>query len=101
MNRQQMLLGKLAEEAAEVAQIALKSQLFGLTERCVGLSFNNAERTHQELDDLMAIIEMLNEECGFGYVTSPQRIAEKKAKVNLYAVYAQSLGTLDTGEDRG
>lgn len=48
----QHLLGKLAEEGSEVAQIALKTQQFGLSEKCPGQPFDNAERTHQELDDI-------------------------------------------------
>ncbi len=61
MNRLQYLLTKLAEEAAEIAQISLKTQQFGLDERYNdGLS--NKERCHQELDDLNGVIQLLNDE---------------------------------------
>ena len=52
MNRLQYLLTKLAEEANEVGQIALKTQQFGVDEGMPGQPFTNAERTHQELNDL-------------------------------------------------
>lgn len=92
MNRLQLLLGKLAEEGAEVAQIALKTQQFGLDEVCPGQSYTNAQRAHQEIDDLMAAVEMLNDEYGFGYEPSRARIEAKKAKVNRFADYAVELG---------
>jgi hypothetical protein len=92
MNRMQLLLNKLAEEGAEVAQIALKTAQFGLAETCPGQPLTNAERTHQEIDDLMAAVEMLNEELGFGYKPNRERIDAKKAKVNKFAAYSESLG---------
>jgi len=94
MNRLQFLLTKLAEEGMEVGQIALKAQQFGLSETCPDQPYSNAERIHQELDDFMAAIEMLNEEFSFGYVPNRSRIEAKKAKVNKYADYAKSLGQL-------
>ena len=57
----------------------------------------NAERTHQEIDDMMAIVEMLNEEFDFGYVRSEERIAAKKEKVNRYGAYSEELGMVEKG----
>jgi len=94
MNRQQLLLTKLTEECNEVAQIALKTQQFGFDEIRREQPYTNAERTHQELDDLNAIIEMLNEEYNFNYKPNRTRIAVKKDKVNRYAAYSVKLGTL-------
>jgi hypothetical protein len=92
MNRLQLLLCKLAEESAEVTQITLKTQQFGLHESREGQYPTNAERMHQELDDIQASIEMLNEEFGFCYVPNRERIEAKKLKVNKYADYAETLG---------
>ena len=92
MNREQLLLTKLAEECAEVAQITLKSQQFGLQEVCPNQPYTNAERMHNELNDLIAAIEMLNDECGLGFEQDRLRILTKKAKVNKFAEYSQSLG---------
>lgn len=92
MNIYQYLLTKLAEEGTEVAQISLKTQQFGKDEVCPDQPFTNTERTHQELDDLLAAVEMLNEECGFGYTPSRERIEAKKTKVKKYLGYSQELG---------
>ncbi|MDP2202308.1 MAG: hypothetical protein Q8K07_09840 [Methylicorpusculum sp.] len=92
MNRLQLLLNKLAEEGSEIAQIGLKTAQFGLNEVCPDQPLTNAERTHAEIDDLFAVVEMLNDEFGFGYVPNRMRIEKKKAKVNKYAAYSASLG---------
>lgn len=92
MNRLQFLLTKLAEEASEIAQIALKTQQFGLHEMCPGLDETNAQRTHKEIDDLLSIVYMLNGEFDFGYVKDTQAILRKQEKVNKYYGYSQSLG---------
>ena len=92
MNRLQLLLGKLAEEGAEVAQIAMKTQQFGLDEICPDQPFTNAERTHQELNDLFAIVDMLNKEFEFGFEFEIVHIQKKKARVNEYAAKSIELG---------
>lgn len=91
MSLQQYLLTKLAEEGAEVGQIALKTQQFGIAEKCPGQRYTNAERTHQELDDLMAVVEMLND-VGFGYEPNRERIEAKKEKVVKFLRYSVGLG---------
>lgn len=95
MNRLQYYLTKLAEEGAEVAQIALKTQQFGPNEAMPGQHLNNFERCHLELDDLMAIVEELNDKFGFGYTPSRDRIESKKEKVLKYLGYSESLHLVD------
>lgn len=97
MTRLQLLLNKAGEEGSEVAQIALKTAQFGLGEKCPGQPFTNAERMHQEIDDLMGVVEMLNEEYNFGYEPSRERIEAKKVKVNKFAAYAVGLGMVEPG----
>lgn len=92
MSKTQHLLNKLADEGLEVAQAALKTQLFGKGEVMPGQSLNNFERVHAELDDLMAAIEMLNEECGFGYTQNRNMIEAKKQKVLGYMQFSINLG---------
>lgn len=91
MNKTQYLLCKLAEEASEVAQIALKAQQFGLDEVYPKVGLRNSERLTQELNDLMASITMLVEA---GYVYQPDDIAiqKKYEKVEKYMEYSQRLG---------
>jgi hypothetical protein len=95
MNHLQYYLGKLAEEGSEVAQIALKTQQFGPTEIMPGQPLNNFERCHMELDDLMAVIEVLNERFAFNYVPSPERIMYKRSKMERYLHYSIKLGMVD------
>jgi len=92
MNREQYLLCVAGEEANEVGQMACKNQRFGLHEVFPGQPLTNAQRMHLEIDDLMALVEMLNEEYGFGYAPNRQHIEAKKAKVNRYGDYSASLG---------
>jgi len=100
MDREQLLLTKLAEECSEVAQITLKAQQFGLQEREPSTSFNNAERMHLELNDLLAIVEMLNDECGLGFEPDKNLISAKKAKVNKFAFYSAELGRVSNGNNQ-
>ena len=95
MNQLQHLLTKLAEECSEVAQIALKTSQFGPTEVMPGQPLNNFERCHQELDDLWAMVEMLNDQYGFSYCQSRERIESKKEKVRKYLGYSIHLGLVD------
>lgn len=94
MNRQQYLLNKLAEEATEVAQQALKAAQFGLDEAEPEQRKSNAERCHDEIDDMLGVIEMLNEEFGFNFQSQMDRRWAKKDKVNKYAAYSAELGLL-------
>lgn len=101
MKRMQLLMAKLAEEAAEVSQIALKTAQFGMDEQMPGQPFTNAERVNQELTDLMAIVQMLNEEFGLGFELDAERVKAKKAKVNRYAGYSASLGLVESTSEPG
>ncbi len=94
MNDLQYYLTKLAEEASEVAQIALKSQQFGLLEKHPDLPFDNATRIHQELDDLQAMIEELNAR-GLNYRPDRAAIEAKKLKVEHYKQYSIDLDLVD------
>jgi len=96
MNLLQHLLVKLSEECNEVAKEALKITIFGPGD------YNphdpdktpNIERIYRELDDLQAVIELLND-TGFGYKPSPWNILEKKLKVIKYLEYSIARGMTD------
>lgn len=92
MNKLQYFLCKLAEEASEVSQIALKTQQFGLLERHPQMKENNLQRIHLELDDLNAIIDVLNENYSFEYSPNSENIKNKKEKLNKYLRYSINLG---------
>ena len=93
MTQLQYFLGKLAEEGTEIAQISLKTQQFGLNETYEILS--NKELCHLELDDLGAIIEILNEKFNFGFTSNFENRRLKKIKVQKYLDYAISLGNVE------
>lgn len=93
MTRKQYLLLKLAEEAAEISQIALKAAQFGLDdvwEKVAPLTVR--DRIHGELDDLCGIYTLLNAEAGLAYVPNEARINAKIEKVNRYYALSVRLG---------
>jgi NTP pyrophosphatase (non-canonical NTP hydrolase) len=99
LTRYQYLLTKLTEEASEVAQIALKTQQFGANEVYPEQSLTNTQRIHAELIDLLAIVEMLNEEFSFNFATDSEETwyckLAKKEKVNKYYRYSQDCGMVE------
>ncbi len=103
MNRIQLLLGKLAEEAAEVAQIALKSQHFGLEEVYPKKGISNGKRLALELGDMAAIMEMLTEEdvdINDIDIGIDEHIKKKREKVEDFLEYSISLGMVDPSASR-
>lgn len=95
MNNAQYLLDKLGEECNEVAQMCSKNKQFGIEEKQFEDGESNKERLHNELNDLLAAIEMLNEEEGFDFTPDRDKIERKKAKVRHYRQYSRSLGLVD------
>ena len=100
MTLTQYHLIKLGEEAAEVAQIALKAAHFGLSETQPGGLFTNAERIYAELNDLLAMVHRLGEVSNSEFwfdIGSPdhEAISAKLAKVQHYLAYSQSLGLVE------
>jgi len=94
MNLEQFLLTKLAEECTEIAHIALKTQQFGMTEKHPSMTLNNAERIGVELDDMMAILDLL-ELVGFDWEINADAIAAKRRKVAKYLKYSIQLGKVE------
>lgn len=86
MNKVQYLLCKLAEEASEVSQIALKSQQFGLEETYIDES--NRERICNELNDLLGVVEVLNK-YGLHYYPDEVAIKNKEIKMENYFKYSK------------
>jgi len=101
MTKEQYYFTKLAEECSEVAQIALKTQQFGMLEKRQGQDLTNAERCHEELNDILAIVEVLNDAFGFGFTRNEGAIAAKKAKVLRYMKYSMDLGFVDIADNGG
>lgn len=97
MDRIQYLLSKIAEEAAEVAQMAAKTQQFGLQERYQN-GPTNAERLRAELSDLQTVVGMLTQETGHSFgVTCAQVNPDKVDKVDHYYRLARANEDLCQG----
>ena len=92
ISRQKFLLALLAEEAAEVAQAAIKAIRFGLEEVKEGTNTTNAERLRGELHDLMGILVMLNDETTLAYSDDLDAIHAKRERVEKYYAYSKSIG---------
>ena len=95
MNHLQHLLLKLSEECNEVGQMAAKCMQFGLLEVREDLLENNKMRLHAELDDLNAIITMLNASYNFDYTPNPKAISKKINKVEKYLIRSVDLDMVD------
>ncbi|WCM21387.1 hypothetical protein NDK50_08045 [Paraburkholderia bryophila] len=97
MTLTQYYLVKLAEEASEVAQIALKCAHFGVSEVQPGQSLTNAQRCYAELNDLLAMVHQLGKASGGEFYFSQDgfAMANKIAKVDRYLAYSQSLGLVE------
>lgn len=92
MSHEQYLLIKLAEEASEVAQIALKTAQFGMLGKNPELAENNQQRIHGELNDLLAIVDGLNNNFNFGFKPNVLAKMAKIQKVYIYMGYSKQLG---------
>lgn len=92
MNFEQLLLLKLMEECTEVAKEAAKCMQFGMDEVYEPIGKANRERLADELNDVMAIIQMLNNGTNLRYTRDEEAIKAKIEKVLHYAQYSADLG---------
>jgi hypothetical protein len=97
MTLSQYFLVKIAEEASEVAQIALKAAHFGLSETQPGREESNAQRIYAELNDLLAMVYQLSAIANgeFDFQPDDWAMANKMDKVAHYLAYSQSLGLVE------
>ena len=97
MNKQEHLLTILGEEGAEIAQIVSKINRFGLEEVNVlePDGPDNRDRLVDELNDLLAVADLLVED---GIIPSHWQSAEKRSKkiekVRRFMGYAEKIGTI-------
>ncbi|MFA6199055.1 MAG: hypothetical protein WC679_01450 [Bacteroidales bacterium] len=92
MTKLQFLLAKLAEECCEVAQATLKAKDFGMDGIIPDTSLTNRDRINAEINDVIAIIEMLNATGELQYSYDPVAVEQKKKKVERYALQSEALG---------
>lgn len=97
------LLVCLAEECAEVAHRVSKALRFGLEEIQPGQPLTNARRIVNELMDLFVVANMCD---GAGLISMEtpfcdEEIDAKKAKVEKFMIYAESVGALKRKKEMG
>lgn len=92
MNREQYLLLKLAEEATEVAHIAMKCAQFGVNNVGGPKVEMNSDRLSAELNDLLAIVSMLGSESFFQFHKDTYAISDKVDRVEEWYSVSKSLG---------
>jgi hypothetical protein len=103
VDKEQYLLAKVAEEAAEVAKEALKGAIFGLQDKAPGGDLTNATKIYTELQELIAVIDMLDDEIydKWGYYLcmdcdDKENIKRaKKLKVKQWMEYSIKVGCLE------
>ncbi|TET23414.1 MAG: hypothetical protein E3J78_02280 [Candidatus Cloacimonadota bacterium] len=93
MTKQEHLLVCLSEECNEVIHAVSKTLRFGPDEIWPKMEQTNIERVRIELNDLMAVVTMLEGE-GFNLTRTAGEMVAKQKKVEKYIEYAKTLGTL-------
>ena len=95
MNKIEYLLNILGEECAEADQMVHKTLRFGFDEVRSGQPYTNRERLTFEINDICAMIEMLQDE-GFKFPNLGNRemIEQKKKNVIKYMEISREQGTL-------
>lgn len=96
MNNLQYLLMKLDEECKEVGICSSKIMQFGLNSDNNGENvLNNKESLFLELNDVLAVIQLLNEECQLGFTPDQDAIERKKLKLKKFRTISKNMGLVD------
>ena len=83
----QYLLLQLSSQACKLAQRTLKTIQFGLLEVYPLTNKTNQQVLHDEIDKLMAIVELLNTHHHFNFTPNAEAINDKKEKMKHYFFY--------------
>lgn len=95
MNRKEHLLTILSEECMEIAKEVSKGLRFGLEDHHPSQTGTNAQKINDEFNDLMAVIEMLNDEGYLKVKLDGNKMNTKKERVEKYLLYSKEHGTLN------
>lgn len=100
MRRVDYLFWKLAEEASEVTQAVSKVMCFGPKEVYAPVGVSNVARLVDELNDCIAVVQMLQAEGALPMnIENPEKIAAKKSTVEHWLKHSISLGVVTTPAD--
>lgn len=97
MDELQYLLAVLMEECAEVSQRASKGLRFTMEEVQPGQDQTNDQRLAGELNDLLAVVELIQDRGFLNDLRGPGAVAAitaKKSKVAKFMQYSRERGTL-------
>ena len=94
MNPIEHLLICLVEECAEVQKAVSKSLRFGLSSSHTGSEMTNGEEISHELNDLIAVADMLVTAGAIPSHDDQEKSQEKTTKVHRFMETAVDLGTL-------
>lgn len=96
MNKTEWLLSKVAEEANEVAQIALKAQKYGIAGVRPGSGKSNLEFLREEFLDFITAIQLLEDHLGvsINQFNWHERHAKQRRVLDMMKV-SKTIGTLD------
>ena len=96
MTKSEHLLTCLSEECAEVIQAVSKALRFGLCESCIGYAdgLSNVEAIVKELHDVIAVVEMLEDEKIIEKPINKSMLEAKKAKVRKMMEHARRNGAM-------
>jgi NTP pyrophosphatase (non-canonical NTP hydrolase) len=95
MNRQEYLLVKLAEECGEVQHRVAKLLQFGPSQCEPGQLHSNVQRLRDEVNDVLAMVDLLEDEAVLPTLTADARrrwVEAKRRKVSKYFHYSVQLG---------
>ena len=97
MNRVQHLLVRLAEEASELSQIALKTAQYGVHNKEPGQEATNLQKINAEFNDIIGVIRMLDQEAGLNISLDEQMISDKIDRVKYFRDISVSGGLVQNG----
>jgi NTP pyrophosphatase (non-canonical NTP hydrolase) len=100
VNKTEHLLSCLIEECAEVQKAAAKALRFGLNSINPGTNFSNEQEVIKEFAEVVAVMELLEDEGIFKSMGSIQTIESKKARVLHFMQYAIKEGILDADREK-
>ena len=93
MNREQHLLSKVAEECSEIAQIAIKAQLFCFYSHYPDQpEITNLDHLIVEINDLLAVISMIDKDIVDKIQFGNDKQKAKMLKVEKYLELSQERG---------
>jgi NTP pyrophosphatase (non-canonical NTP hydrolase) len=95
MNRKEHLLTILAEECMEIGKECTKALRFGINDHHPTQTGTNAQKINDEFNDLVAVIDMLNNEGHLDVNVDLEKIEKKKERVEKYLLYSKEHGTLN------